>query len=75
MRRLLAKGGRAVVADIPWTFGTARQAGLYCTALFGLEGVAPETVAIAMQRELGTCDGSNAYAVNWQLRRGVCSAG
>ncbi|WP_442678355.1 class I SAM-dependent methyltransferase [Sphingomonas sp. ASY06-1R] len=60
--------------DIPWSFTDARQAGLYCIALFGLEGVAPEDVAIAMARQLGTCDGAEAHNVKWQLRRITCTA-
>jgi SAM-dependent methyltransferase len=60
--------------DIPWSFTDARQAGLYCTALFGLEGVAPEDVALAMERQLGSCDDTEAYTVKWQLRRIICEA-
>jgi SAM-dependent methyltransferase len=76
---LLREAGLAPVADapieIPWSFDDARQAGAYCGALFGIEGVAAEEIADAMAETLGLCGGPGAYNVRWELRRLVCSAG
>jgi SAM-dependent methyltransferase len=60
--------------EIPWTFDSAEDAGRYCSALFGIERIAPEEVAAAMTRELGTCPGSGRHTIRWELRRIICRA-
>ena len=75
---LLREAGLDPVEDrlieIPWSFASAREAGAYCAALFGLEGVSPENVARAMNAELGLCAGPGAHNVRWELRRIICTA-
>ena len=76
--RLLHEAGLKPVADelveIPWRFDDARQAGIYCMALFGLEGVSAENVAHAMETYLGAFGGPGHCTVKWQLRRLICTA-
>lgn len=76
--RLLRDAGLELIEDrmveIPWGFDSARQAGAYCGALFGLEGVSPDEIARAMETVLGLCGGPGAYNVRWVLRRLTCTA-
>lgn len=60
------------LVTLPWCFDDARQAGDYCSSLFGIEGVAPDTVGAVMLEQLGTCAGAGAFNVAWSLRRIVC---
>lgn len=60
------------LVTLPWCFGDARQAGDYCSGLFGIEGVAPDAVGEVMRQQLGTCAGAGAFNVAWCLRRIVC---
>lgn len=75
---LLRDAGLVPVEDelieIPWSFDNARQAGAYCGALFGIEGVSAEDIASPMEALLGVCPGSGAYNLRWVLRRMICTA-
>lgn len=77
--QLLRDAGLVPIADelveIPWSFDNARQAGAYCGALFGIEGVPADAIAGAMEETLGLCPGPGTYNIRWELRRLVCSAG
>lgn len=60
--------------DVPWQFDTRERAGQFCRQLFWMPALAPETVAEAMEREIGfDCSGAGVR-VRWMLRRIVCSA-
>ncbi len=60
--------------DVPWQFDTSEQAGQFCRQLFWMPSLPPETVAEAMEREIGfDCSGAGVR-VRWMLRRIVCSA-
>jgi SAM-dependent methyltransferase len=76
---LLRDAGLVPVEDalieIPWSFDNARQAGAYCGALFGIEGVSADGIGAAMEAMLGLCRGPGTYNLRWELRRLICSAG
>jgi SAM-dependent methyltransferase len=62
------------LVEIPWSFDHSRQAGVYCGALFGIEGVSPDDIAGAMEAILGACPGRGTYNLRWVLRRLTCTA-
>jgi len=76
--QFLRNAGLVPVADelveIPWSFDNARQAGAYCGALLGIDGVSADAIAGAMEATLGRCPGPGAYNIRWELRRLICSA-
>jgi SAM-dependent methyltransferase len=62
------------LVEMPWSFDNSRQAGAYCGALFGIQGVSVEDIAGAMEAILGLCPGPGGYNVRWMLRRLICTA-
>lgn len=76
---LLHEAGFRIIADalvpVPWRFAAAGDAGSYCTSLFGIEGRAPDEVAGAMTKIVGTVADAEGFRVDWSLRRIICRKG
>jgi len=60
--------------DVPWQFDTREQAARFCRQLFWMPSLPPETVADAMEREIGFDCSETAVSLRWTLRRIVCRA-
>jgi SAM-dependent methyltransferase len=75
---LLQDAGFAIVDDrlieAPWPFDSRPEAGQFCRQLFWMPLLSAESVAKAMDREIGLIASDSKIAVQWQLRRIVCDA-
>ncbi len=73
---LLEAAGLRVIEDamtiVPWTFESRRDAGAFCSRLFGLRDVDAETVADALDEEIGFDEAPGQVHLKWILRRFVC---
>jgi SAM-dependent methyltransferase len=58
--------------DVPWQFEARDQAGAFCRQLFWMPSLTAETVADAMDREIGEDLAEDSVRVRWILRRIVC---
>jgi SAM-dependent methyltransferase len=60
--------------DVPWQFESRQRAGQFCRQLFWMPSLDAESVADAMEREIGIEESADKVEVRWMLRRIVCDA-
>jgi SAM-dependent methyltransferase len=73
---MLTAVGLAIANDrlipTPWAFASPREAGTFCSDLFGIAGLSADDVAGALEREIGFDADDGQVQLRWTLRRIVC---
>jgi hypothetical protein len=73
---LLEASGFAIrddrLVDVPWSFGSMREAGEFCRHLFGTSSLGADEVAGALDREIGFDWSEGRPYLRRKLRRIIC---
>lgn len=74
---LIDEAGLSIIDDMsiitPWRFSSRQDVGAFAMHLFGLEGPSVEEVTEVLAEQIGIREEPDGYALQWQLRRVICT--